>query len=246
MLLVDQNGLQQAVYQVVGIERVPSLGVHGFLPLYAPGGQVGAYKVYGGEATGALPAGGATSGIQPSALALNPGSLFQARMLIRVAGTLPTGVTVDDFDLTLNSPAAIAHWQLQNQGGSLNAARQFAFPADANLMPTQGADMSLPAAYPALVDPLDAAYQSEFFIWGQSPASFILTNQSATAIPASTAVMVGVNIGGIRYDLDTWPASLVSQSTRLFSIGGKSVTAPPDAVVVPVAASAPPSRTSSL
>lgn len=245
VVLVNTKGLTKTVYQVVGIEYIPNLSApRGFLPLYLPTNAVLAgYTKLGGEASGPLASGGQTSTISPTALNLNPGALFQNRMLLRVVGTLPASVAVDDFDLTFSNPPATAHWQLQNQGGVVNAAFQFPLPADATLGSTQGADQLLPAAYPALINPFDAAYMTENFIWGQQPPTFVITNNSSVLVPSTQAMMIGINMSGIRYDLDVWPSSLADQSTRKFAIGSTEIMAPPDTVMVPIAAFAPTSRT---
>jgi hypothetical protein len=142
-------------------------------------------------------------------------------------------------------PQAVAHWQLQQVGGVINAAQQFAMPADANLAAAQGVDQPLPQAYPALMDPMTAAYQTEVFIWGTVPMAFKLTNNSSVAIADTDALMIGLNVSGIRYDLDKWPADLAAQSTRDFQVGSMRVRqAPPDTVVVPIAAFEPSSKSS--
>lgn len=241
VLLITDKGAATPPYQVVGIERVPALGRHGFVPLLIPtAGALAGYASYGGEAT-AIAAGGKLD-ITPTALQLNPGALFQFRMLLRFVGTFPTGLSADDFDLGVSYPNAVSHWQLQQVGGVLNAAFQFAQPADATVGAAQGGDQALPGAYPAVTDPFTAAYASEIFIWGQTNLSFQLTNNGSVAVAGTDTLMIGLNISGIRYDLDTWPAELANEATERFTVGGKSQMAPLDTVLVPIHAFPPTNK----
>ncbi|HUY54584.1 MAG TPA: hypothetical protein VMV23_05450 [Candidatus Nanopelagicaceae bacterium] len=243
VLLIDNKGSSSAPYQVTGVERIPALGRRGFIPLYIPTATVTAgYASYGGEQVGAMPAGSQFT-VNPVALNLNPGALFQFRMLLRFVGTFPTGLSADDFDLQINYPQAVGHWQLQQVGGVINAAQQFALPADANVGSIQGTNQPLPAAYPALVNPFDEAYASEVFIWGQTPMAFTLINNGSAAVPNTAPFMIGLNVTGIRYDLDVWPQLLAPQSTRQFQVGaGAAQMAPPDTVLVPISAFTPTNK----
>ncbi len=243
VLLSDVTGIRVGPLQVANFERIPQLGRRGFLPIYLPtGAALAGYSAYGGEASGALNAGSSIPVTALKALTLNPGQLLQVRLLLRFVGTFPTGLSADDFDLQVNYPQTTTHWQLPNAGGVINAAGQFPMAADANVGSIQGTNQPLPGAYPATVDPITAAYQTEFFIVGQTPPAFTLFNNGSVAVGATAAFMVGLNISAISYKLMAWPEALAPQATRTFVLGtGKPFSAPPDSVIVPVAAFPPES-----
>lgn len=241
LIVTSSGGVAPTVYGVLGMERIPLLGQAGFVPLMIPAaGVLAGYKAYGGEQAFPLTAGGNSPTIQSNAFALNSGTLLQCRPLLRAVGPLTTGLVIDDIDLSVFYPSANQHWALQNLGGVINAMHQYPLPADANLGPSQGANMALPQAYPTLRDAFDMAYAQEFLVWGQQLPGFQFLNHGAVTIPGSASCMLGLNISAIRYDLVPWRGDPSQNITHTY--GNLTVNAPADAVVVPVNAFPPLAR----
>ena len=229
------------VYGVSSFERIPLLGQGGFIPLMIPsGGVLAGYRAYGGEGVFPLTAGGVSGAIQPNALQLSPLTLLQCRILLRGIGTIPADLAIDDIDLAVYYPGAVQHWQLQNAGGVINAIGQAPMPADATVGPSQGSDMTVPSAFPGLLDAFTAAYASEFFIWGQTQPSFQLINHGSVSIGADASYMLGLNLTAIRYDLIAWEGD--SSQNVNWNFGGNTIQAPADSVVIPNSAFPPLAR----
>jgi hypothetical protein len=243
IVTLDTSGLGDSVYQIKSMERIPYLSKRGFVPLYCPVGGaatiLAGYSADANMASGQLASGGSTGIIQPAALGVNQMTLVQVRFLLRFVGTLPASFSIDDIDLALYSPAAQGHWVMQAVQGYLSAAQQFPMPADANVGSLQGTNQPLPAAYPAQIDPMEAAFYTEFFIWGQNGPGFQLWNNASVNIPATQEMMIGLNISAIRYNCGAYPAGNPNDRNIAFTIGQQTVTAPDDTVIVPVAASPP-------
>ncbi len=242
VLIISQSGaVAPTVYSVLGMERIPLLGQAGFVPLMIPNtGVLAGYKAYGGEGVFPLTARGNSPTIQSNAFQLNSGTLLQCRPLLRVVGTLTAGLAVDDIDLSIFYPSANQHWALQNLSGIINAFRQYPLPADAAVGPAQGADMALPAAYPAVRDAFEMAFDAEFMVWGQQLPGFQFINHGSVTLAAGAAAMLGLNVQAIRYDLVPWQGDPAQNITHTY--GAFSVQAPADAVAVPVSAFPPLAR----
>ncbi|MGH7639507.1 MAG: hypothetical protein ACREN7_00245 [Candidatus Dormibacteria bacterium] len=245
VLIITQSGaVAPTVYGVLGLERIPLMGKHGFIPLMLPSaGVLAGYQAYGGEGVFPLNAGSVGPGIQSNAFQLSPMTLLQCRPLLRGVGTITTDLAMDDIDLSISYPAANQHWQLQNVGGVMNMISQYALASDSTLGPAQGSDQTAPTANPG-IDAFDRAFYNEFMVFGQQLPSFQFTNNGSVAIPSGASFMLGLNISAIRYDLTPWkgPAS----ENIVHTYGEFTVQAPADAVAVPVSAFPPLSRGSAV
>ena len=228
------SGDTGGVKQVVGIEPIPALGMHGVLLIWtaaSPAAAPAGYAIYGGEGSGALGAGGQVQGA-PNVLQLANNQVLHFRMSMRVIGTLPTGVAAGDLDLQVNQPSSSGRWSLPGVRGAWNQAIQVPLPGDTAVGPAQGADQAVPAAYPS-----EEAFSpaTELLCAYQNSPQFILVNHGSAAIGTASGVAVGIVVRGFRYDLVDLPAG-PGWETRSF--GGVTMTAPPFVRFLPVASRA--------
>ena len=234
------QGSTPQVYQVTGVEKIPPLGQHGFLGLYANGAAaLAGYTLDGSAKTNVALGIGGNVQVSPTALNLFPGILAQVRFRIAYVGALPAPPVIDDFDYTLNTPAAVGSGYLQGVQGVYNARFQppLIGAGDTGILPAQGANLADPTLYPFL-EWTDAAWQSEFFVGTQQPPQFTITNQGSAAIPqgtsGATTVMLGILMAGLRYNITPWTGP--GETVRM---GGQTFQAPKDTVIIPITAVPP-------
>ena len=230
------------VYQVVGREPLAPLGTHGFIPLYLNGPlmALGYGGTYGGEIVNQAIAAGGSIEVTPQGLSLFPGVLSQLRWRPTFIGAFPTGVALSDLDFTLSHPGGMGDWILAGSLQGVVNARFFPpLSGDATVQPAQGADIFVPSTnfpYASVRDWIEDAWWTEFCTWTNQPPQFQITNQSATAIAvaAPTSLVVGMNAVGFRYNL----APYIGPGVPIV-VGGRVFEAPPDTVIVPIAATPP-------
>lgn len=226
------SGDGASVKQVVGIEPIPSLGLHGVILVWTaatPAAAPAGYQVYGGEAAGALAIGGQVQGA-PNVLQLATNQVLHFRMSMRVIGALPAGVAAGDLDLQVNQPASNGRWSLPGVRGVWNQAIQVPLPGDTAVGPAQGADQAVPTAYPSEES---FSPSTEILCAYQNSPQFIIVNHGSAAIPATSGVAVGVVVRGFRYDLIDVAGPDPSWSVR--SLGDTKLSLPPFVKFLPVA-----------
>lgn len=237
VLLLDQQGpvKRGPFFYVAGIEPVFGLGPHGMLLIYNQGGLASAPAGYGTAvgntqcipeaATGNIAAGASAKISNPKALQGARGQLFQARFSLKPLAL--TGPKEHDIEVQVSLPAAAAKFGLLSGGGFYNMAEQLQDPADVIDSPAQGANQTLPAAFPA-IHPRDASNLNEMFIWEINGPTFVIYNNGSTALSAGA---IGLRMWGFRYDL----APMANDGTWVKRwVYGQMGSAPPVDKAIPV------------
>lgn len=238
--LLDQAGpMSRGPFHFVkAIEPILGPAPHDYLILYNQGGLNAAPAGYGLKPgsvttipevlTGNLVHN--TSGQVNNPAILQQGKSQMLQMRFNLAMTALTGPKEHDIELQMFLPAAVARFSLPGAGvaGYINKASQMQQGADAIDEPAVGANMTLPAAFPAN-DPFDVANMREIFIFeDKGPLFVIWNNHNATDLTAGT---IGIQLRGFRYDLEL----MVEDSDWVPRwVYGRIQNAPPSDARIPV------------
>ena len=231
-----QGGDYAPFYEVTMVEAVPLLGTHGAIVIWSQSAPPPAPYVLDPQgATGAIAAGAVTS-VTPRALVLNRKQLLQVRTVVKPIGTVIGAL--DDYDFTIAEPASVARWSLPNASGVLNAMQQAQQPSDIIGLPAQGANMTLPAAFPQ-ADPFEEAWRTELWTYEDQGPAFSIKNNGSAATSGTFAF--ALQISGFLYNLTPVPNNAGGQTaTKL----GYSVPVPPginiaDVPIIPISGRQP-------
>jgi len=211
LFLLDQKGpLTKAPWWFVkGIEPVFGLGPHGLMIIWSQS-AAGAAGYGTGVGNQALPDQAATGNIGAGAYAdinnskllqQGPQQLFQMRFALKPLAL--TGPKEHDIELQVYLPGSAGKFGILGASpGYYNMADQLQDPGDVIDSPAQGANQTLPAAFPA-VHARSQNNLTEMFIFEINGPRFRLWNNGSVAL---TAGLIGLRIWGFRYDLEPiWP-----------------------------------------
>jgi hypothetical protein len=191
-------------FAVAGIHSFKAPTPHGLLLLYAQanaapagyGTAVGNTNLIPEAASGNIAQSGSVKITNPKIL--QGGTLQLTQMRFNFKSLAITGVKEHDLELTVQPFGALGGFGLYNATpGYFNIADQFQDPADGIDSPAQGANETLPAAYP-LMHPADQANLSEFFWFENNGPTFTIWNNGGAAL---TAGQIGIKPYGFVYDL---------------------------------------------
>ncbi len=186
-------------YEVQFVEPVSGLGNRGLTVIWNQGGTTmpaGYGSFPSGAASGTVNAGGQSNPSTPATLVMGVGQLLQFRWLIEPLAL--TGPVLQDIDILVNLPPAVARNGTLAVQGRWNMTSQNPSPSDTVVMPAQGSNKGLPAVYPALNQP-DWNNLAELYIWENTyvPAFTVVNNGSANL----SAGTIGIAVEGFRLDL---------------------------------------------
>ena len=210
LYLLDQSGpikkyaSPEPYFLVMGIEPVPAIAPHGLLILWSQSAAgVAGYGLAPGNQnlipeaqTGSIVAGASTTISNPRYLQGGPLQLIQYRFSVKPLAL--TGPKEHDMELQVFSPGKLGKFGLANAApGFINMADQFQDPVDGIDSPAQGANQTLPAAFPA-VAARDQQNLGEFFVWEVNGPSFTIWNNGSATLSAG---LIGLRLWAFRYDL---------------------------------------------
>lgn len=209
VFLLDQAGplkkYASPYFSVASVRPFKGPTPHGVLILYAQSGaapagygtDVGNTTLIAEAASGTLNAGLSAAPVtNPKILQAGTLQLVQARFMVKPLAL--TGPKEHDIELQVKPFGQIGGFGLYNAApGFFNMADQFQDPADAVDAPAQGANESLPAAFPA-VHPADQSNLSEMFWFENNGPTWIVRNNGTSNL---TAGAIGIRIWGFVYDL---------------------------------------------
>src|SRR5579859_3052997 len=206
VMLLDPSGPKVGeqgtpFYEITFVEPIVGIGgPHGLLLLWAQTAAPAGYTLPGGSSVGTIGIGNAIKST-PNTFVMRKKELLQFRFMLKAVGTLPAGWAVDDLDLQVFLPGAVARWAVQNDNGRWNMMWQAALPGDNVLDPAQGANIVQPSSMP-LVSPPAGLISSltEFFVYeADNQPVWQLTNNGSVAM--NSAMAIGLHIFGFRYTL---------------------------------------------
>lgn len=207
LYLLDQSGpiskYDSPYFAVVGIEPVRGLTPHNLLILWSQAGTLAGYGTAIGSTTlipevasGNINNGNFVEVNNPKILQQGVKQLFHTRFALKSLAL--TGPKEQDIELQVYMPGAAGKFGiLAASPGFVNMVDQFQDQSDVIDAPAQGANQTLPAAFP-LIAPRDDANLSEMFIWEINGPKFRIWNNGSAA---ATAGAIGVRMWGFRYDL---------------------------------------------
>lgn len=220
VLLLDENGPYGSTpwYEISYSDAVKGLGPKGITVLWQAGTvPITGYGAAPSAGSGSIGAnGGQIAGLTPAALNMGKNQLLQFRWKIEVGPVLASGIVVDDLDLLVNAPPAIAKNGSYSVQGRWNMTEQYPSPSDQTAGPAQAANKALPAAYPGIGPGEQFDPASELYCLEQKyQPAFTVINNGATGLVSG---LVGIRIYGYRYDLrpitDTSDATDWMRKTR--------------------------------
>jgi hypothetical protein len=221
------DGSQSVFWEVRYVEGISGLSPHGVLGLWAQSALPPPYQLDSAGQTGVIDANGGYKDVSPNALIFPQGNfdLLQVRILPRLIPATGGGFdnAVQDYEFQLFQPAGIAIGTLQNGLVGVVNNMQLAGPlGDSATAPDQGANIA--ATVGPAIDPVDAAYRTQRFIWQQTGMKIRIVNNGA----ANTAQAFGIGA-----ELPSWrfvlaPISTRTAGPRTFDRFGKSYTVPAD------------------
>lgn len=192
-------------FVVAGIQPAHGLTPHGLLLLWNQAGAAApaGYGLGAGQTTtipeiksGNIAAGGSVVIGNPQILQGQPLEFLQWRFSVRSLAL--TGAKEHDVEVQVTSPGKTPLFGIaQASPGFVNELDAFQDPADAIDAPAQGANQSLPAAFPN-IHPKDDGNHREFYVWEDNGPSFTIWNNGSAAL---TAGAIGVRLWGWKYTM---------------------------------------------
>lgn len=221
LFLLDRSGpiskYTTPFFVIAGMQPAFGLTPHGFLTLWNQAGAVAVagYGLTPGATTtipelkgGSIGAGASVTVANPQILQGDPLQLVQWRFSVRSLAL--TGIKEHDIEVQVTAPGLAPLFGVsQASPGYINELDAFQDPADAIDAPAQGANQTLPAAYPS-VHPKDDANFREFMVWEDNGPSFKIWNNGSASV---TAGAVGLRLWGIKYDLNELDPRLLANGT---------------------------------
>jgi hypothetical protein len=215
LYLLDQSGPIQSTqkyptpyFAIAGIEPVEGVAPHNLLVLYTSGAAAPAGYGTGPGNIQLIPeavsnqqiaAGAQIQIANPKLLQGLARQLAHIRFIPKLVNSPAlAGVLAHDLEMQIFLPGKVGRMGLANAiPGYINMATDFQDPGDIIPTPAQGANLSLPAAFPNM-PPRDAANLHEFFLWEINGPTFQISNNGVGALTGGT---IGVRVEGFRYDL---------------------------------------------
>lgn len=211
LFMVDQSGPLGATkyptpyFALAGIEPVFGVAPHNILLLYTQGAAAPAGYGLGVNNTTTIPeaainqnlnAGASVTITNPKILQGLPRQLAHLRIALKTLAL--TGPKEHDIELQMFMPGKLGKFGLASAiPGFLNMVDQAQDPGDVIDSPAQGANQTLPAAFPAVAN-RDQQNLLEFFLWEINGPTFQIWNNGASNV---TGGSIGIRIWGFRYDL---------------------------------------------
>lgn len=190
------------LFEVTAIEAIPLLGPHGAVTVWTQSGAAVATFPFlqdSGAASGNIGAGGGSVTTQViNSLKNQVDEVSQLRFLFKAFGTLPASWAVEDMDLQMSQPGSTRRWSLMNATGVLNQIAQAQLPADAGVLPAQGVNATLPAAYMGAL-PFEVAHMSEVFVYRDNGPVVTVVNNGSVSM--NSAMGVALMISGFKFKL---------------------------------------------
>ena len=160
-------------------------------------------------------ASGSSLSLFPKWATLQKRQIAQVRMIgpVAVPDSGGNNVQPQDFFITVNAPAAAQRFGNAFLRGGLTPIMQFPLPGSKEPYPPAGSPIATPTNFP--VDPFDAAYKSQVFLWGvdDQQLQLTLTNYGATTTQGAVGVQFGV------YFINLVPVPLGSDPQSVWIFG---------------------------
>jgi hypothetical protein len=206
--LLDQSGPVTGKYStpffgIRGIRKIRGLGAHGVLLIWSQSSTPPAGYGHNEPAAGLppnCPTGNINAGAQATYANVQPLQLQQQQLLqfrFSVRPLALTGPKEHDIDVQVIWGALTEFALVNAPSGVINMADQTQDPADAIDSPAQGANQTLPAAFPA-VKAQDQETLTEGWIFEQNSPNFRITNNGSTNL---TGGAIGIRLWGYLYDV---------------------------------------------
>jgi len=217
-------------YEVQFTEGVKGLGQRGLTLIWtqANAAPAGYGPLPSGIASGSIAAGAQSAASAPSTLSMGVRQLLQFRWNIHPLAL--TGPVLQDIDVLVNLPAAVARNGTLSTQGRFNMIDQFPLPGDQNAVPAQGASYTVPTM--PYQHPADVSNLTELFVFENTfTPSFTVANNGSATLSAGS---IGIFVWGWRMDLipvkQPYPKDWIG--VRKF---GKDLMVPPrDYAIVPI------------